>query len=646
MNSLYAFVETWITSALGFEYEPYSMPDGKMVHIIDEDDFIYLDHFFTHIWDGDRDDVHVSQIGSCVSGMRLLLMRFWEDETILYSLTDGGVKEHSYFKKFMDMQYPRFLIDHIQNQLLEMKELHRIGRERGAHQHNDDVANATAEVPASEDEQAVVESIAPIPIPIEIPKPVIPGEKYINLLFMDGGLFGGYLKKIEHEGHYVVFDTGMGDGRIEDLKELSKAIGRNIIYTIHFDIMIKTFKRSDEQSVDTAKHTIIINPTASSSGFYEGRAGLTICLGKELRKIFKVCGNNASNDRIKKINGDDHLSKAEKEERIAKIYQMRENSPFFKYDKIFKDFYTGAIWAVKDKHIIFLLFQPDNETNSFFSRAMLEIGNRFSTSFSREKLFEIDGGYFKEFSSDNMDSYVEYSMKSARSVFDGIKALHEEQVSLFKKYTSLAMESAKLMTRYNDQISAFDIKSFEEKEAEKAKTNFNDTMAINKVNAVFIKNGTVHVYTKNLYAKDERTKKWHDIGMFHITIGMLDTQYDVNNTVRIYNTKFQGMGMNPSMQAPHVFEDGHACHGNLTVGVTEAYKNRNLFDLVYQILIFLQSANTGDGAGQYISSWPEVSEHTALMDDDPLYQKPEEKSETEQKFDDMLADAIPLNISI
>jgi hypothetical protein len=644
MNSLYAFVETWITSALGFEYEPYSLPDGKMVHIIDEDDFIYLEHFFTHIWGGNKDEVHVSQIGSCVSGMRLLLMRFWEDETILYSLTDGGVKEHSYFKKFMDMQYPRFSMNLIELRLLEMKEMHRLGRERGAHQHNNDVANSTAEVPASEDEAAIVEVVAPIPIPIETPKPVIPGEKYINLLF-EGGPFSGYLNKKEYEGHYVITDSGMSSDRLLYLNELSKQIDRNIIYSIHFEIIMKTFKKSDEQSVDVAKHTIIINPV-QNNGFYEGRSGLTICLGREVNKIFKVRGDNESNEKIKKINGDDRFSKEEKEEKIAKIYESRENSPFFKYDKIFKDFYTGTIWAVKDKNIIFLLFQPDNEKNNFFERAIFEIGNRFSNTLSREKLFEIDSRYFKEFSSSNMDSYVEYSMKSARSVFDGIKNLHEEQVSLFKKYTSLAMESAKLMSRYADQISAFDIKFFEEKEAEKARTNFNDTMEINKVNAVFIKNGTVHVYTKNLYAKDERTKKWHDIGMFHITIGMLDTQYDVNNTVRIYNTKYQGIGMSPGMQAPHVFEDGHACHGNLTVGVTEAYKNRNLFDLVYQILIFLQSANTGDGAGQYVNSWPEVSEQTALMDDDPLYQKTEEKSEVEQKFDDMLADAIPLNISI
>jgi hypothetical protein len=79
--------------------------------------------------------------------------------------------------------------------------------------------------------------------------------------------------------------------------------------------------------------------------------------------------------------------------------------------------------------------------------------------------------------------------------------------------------------------------------------------------------------------------------------------------------------------------------------MTEAYKNRNLFDLVYQILIFLQTANTSDGAGNYVNAWPEVPERIALGNEEEatVYEK---KSESEQKFDDMLADALPININV
>ena len=153
--------------------------------------------------------------------------------------------------------------------------------------------------------------------------------------------------------------------------------------------------------------------------------------------------------------------------------------------------------------------------------------------------------------------------------------------------------------------------------------------------------------SKNIYAKDNRTKKWHDIGTFHMIIGMLSSLYDQNNTVRIFNTKHLGMGMNNGFQAPHVWEDGHACHGNLAIGMTEAYKNRNLFDLVYQIIIFLQSANTSDSAGQHVDSWPEVTEEEALgkiksRDIAFIYNK---KDEVEEKYDNMLAEALPIKIT-
>jgi len=188
------------------------------------------------------------------------------------------------------------------------------------------------------------------------------------------------------------------------------------------------------------------------------------------------------------------------------------------------------------------------------------------------------------------------------------------------------------------------MKAFEEKETAKAITTFNEVSAINKISAITVDNGTVHIYTKNLYVQDDRTGKYHDIGTFHIQIGMINSTYDVDNTVRIYNTKYTGMGMNNGFQAPHVFEDGHACHGNLATGMIEAYRQRNLFDLVYQILIFLQSANTGDTAGQYINTWPEVPESVALSTEEEDKFKIE-ISETEKKFDAVLAEAIPIHVA-
>ena len=80
--------------------------------------------------------------------------------------------------------------------------------------------------------------------------------------------------------------------------------------------------------------------------------------------------------------------------------------------------------------------------------------------------------------------------------------------------------------------------------------------------------------------------------------------------------------------------------------MVEAYKNRNLFDLVYQIIIFLETANVADGAGQYVNSWPEVSEEEAIGKEESkdinfIYSA---KTEVEQQFDNMLASALPITI--
>jgi hypothetical protein len=123
---------------------------------------------------------------------------------------------------------------------------------------------------------------------------------------------------------------------------------------------------------------------------------------------------------------------------------------------------------------------------------------------------------------------------------------------------------------------------------------------------------------------------------------MYSEEFNVENTVSIINTKrkveaFAGQKMN----APHVFADGHLCYGNITFGMIEAYKSRNLFDMIMQLIIFLQSANLDDAAGKYLTSWPEVSEDVALNSDKTNIEIVKKQiNSVEKKFDDMLNSAL------
>jgi len=184
------------------------------------------------------------------------------------------------------------------------------------------------------------------------------------------------------------------------------------------------------------------------------------------------------------------------------------------------------------------------------------------------------------------------------------------------------------------------------KEEEKALKNYNETLALNKVSSINIEDGLVHVYTHNLYAKDERNGSWHDIGTFHIQIGMLSNDYDTSNTVRVYNTKHQINAYQEGMQAPHIFNDGRICHGNLAIGMVASYKNRNLYEMVLQLILFLQLANTDDVAGAFINKWPEVTEEEATntKNDSDIKVIMEEISEVEKEFDEAVSSAIPILI--
>jgi hypothetical protein len=181
------------------------------------------------------------------------------------------------------------------------------------------------------------------------------------------------------------------------------------------------------------------------------------------------------------------------------------------------------------------------------------------------------------------------------------------------------MESGKSMNILADQIASFDTEKFMSSKKESYLKEFVETTKIPGVSFISVDRECVHVYTKNLYAIDERTNKYHDIGTFYIKIGMVSSTYDTSNTVNITNTKHKISAYESAMNAPHVFSNGKICHGSLAKGMVEAYARKDLFQLIYQLILFLQTANTDDSAGKYIDRWPEVSEKVALGFDDYGY---------------------------
>lgn len=680
---MYGFVEKWITEKLGIQAEKYVITEGLECSIVFEDMWNKIHRTLIKL--SQNDGFGIIPINSNVRGMKVFLMKYWMDESILYSLTDGDIKNTDAFRTFMDMEMPRF---NYASALAVLPDIWRSVNEEFNRGHEPaeileniihDEDSTLARPPnitidctiypdddnkkANEDETNIKEIKEKITLTEkeQKDKQLLKLKQYEIIEDAYHYCFGVPANK-----RYEHLITTQNNNKIlcnlidlpltlaSKLQEFADTINKGIIITRGVSNKLYAWLR--DQTISRIKDHVLIldispdashnallftNETANSSVY---KSAISICFGEKIKKLYLVKGTDI-NSKIKSIRVNTETTDEAKEDLIKQAIKDKLNSPFYKYDAIFKDTYTNIIFAVKEKNVIHFLFEPSSESKSLFEKCLTEIIRRFNMNISYEELIKIDQEYFKQLEIKNCDEYVEFSITSSKEMYnETLESLKKERTN-YQSYFDSMMNSAKLIQRYEDMLRSFDMEKFEKEEKEKARSTYLDALKIEKVSSIYIHEGTIHVFTKNIYAKDSRTKKYHDIGTFHIMIGMLNTNYDDKNTVRIFNTKHLGMGMNGRFQAPHVWEDGHLCHGNLITTMTEAYKKRNLFDLIYQIIIFIETANVSDGAGQCVNTWPEVTEEEALgktasRDIDFIYKK----SEADKKFDAVLAESIPITI--
>jgi len=276
----------------------------------------------------------------------------------------------------------------------------------------------------------------------------------------------------------------------------------------------------------------------------------------------------------------------------------QSKSPYADYDNILKDNFNNIIFAVgKDNNVIITIYDPS-------VNHVKEVCIRYGVD---QDFADRDIELYREYLLENKKNYIRVAKDSSEQV---IKELKMKSATLLTEYQDalvVALEKAKLFNTINNQIEYFNQEKFNKDQNEKFDTNYQMTCNLDRVQSIIVhEDGLVVVNTKEIYVQDERDQKWHDIGTFQITIGMHMPKYNTEQTVRIKNTKY--FECHAGYAAPHVFNSGYMCHGNIESMMIEAYKNKNLYELVFIILQFLKSANTSDAAGQYVNFWPEVSE--------------------------------------
>lgn len=645
MDQTYGFVEVWLAKAINIEYLEYALENGAIAAAVDLDGFDKAFKTMVFLWDKlDKERAFEPTIyPSIIAGMRLAIHKYWANDDLLNDLTGETAKASETYLNVVAIGPGRFVLEVIKDE---------INNQYTVSEQEVPVGNAEA-IPEEQIVEAESAEPEPEPKPIVIPEWVARIEKIAASISECSPT--SYITRDESIEEYrvrvIVYESEINNAQFSQLVDVANGVKKNIICINSSALTNKVigFLKHDYDMTDLAKYVLFFITTPPIEKFSLQENVRALCFGHEIDEMYSISGTRNENEEIDKIRKSAELSDEEKEEKVGVIIRGRKNSPIYKYDGIYKDTVTNIIWAVQDRCLIYFLVPYAYDKNkNFFKVAYNEFVRRHLHSLPYGELVKIDAGYIAKMHTNHKEDYIKFAIESSKVITDQIRKKMQEHHEKYKEHLDQAMEHAKMFQRFHDQIAYFNEDKFVSDEYKKANDNYEQTMAIDKISAITVKDNTIHVYTHNIYAQDERTNRWHDIGTFHISIGMHSNSYDQEKTVSIKNTKHEINAGGTMMNAPHIWQNGTFCHGNLANGMTDAYKRRNLFEVVYQIILFIESANTSDSAGENVNKWPEVSEETALninYHGDAVYEVMSQMVKAEKKFDEVLADAIPIHIN-
>ena len=631
---MHSAIELWLAEYLkeigaDIEYNHFRLNSGAKLAIIDSQWSDILFAVITKYWEKEFNKLSIKpQIhNSDIDGVVVMVHKYYQYDDALDGLLTGELKETAIYKNIIELGVgnSRFDVDDFKSFICE--NIIVTNSDNNVEEDGVEEAQEAApeEVIESEDEKA---------------------KKKIDEFFARfKNRFG--TPSTVHK-HIDCVHTAMVYGRYNGFPEtnvigqLIEKTGKNIIFFLDGSSAIEYILQENYFSYSEYEENniliILLTPEYNKRLSPLNQSALSLCFGYTTGILCVVKGRDPNrNIRDKRDSGNNN--------EVDNMIKEGENSSYAKFDQVFKDHATNVVWALKDRPIIMFttkLIGGDDLSDTL----MNELIRRINGDVKYSELLKIDHDYQNQISKRNQKEYIEFAVASISSMLEELNRLKKESEEDYKMHIDKAMESGKTMEKYIIQINSFDADGMKMKEEENALQNYKETLALSKVNSINIEEGIVNIYTHNLYAMDERKNRWHDIGTFHIKLGMLSNNYDTANTVRIYNTKHQINGYQTDMQAPHVFNDGHICHGNLAIGLTNSYKNRNLYELVLQIILFLQTVNTDDVAGAHVNKWPEVLKElaTSTKNDSDIKEMLEEISEVEKEFDEAIGNAIPVHI--
>lgn len=135
----------------------------------------------------------------------------------------------------------------------------------------------------------------------------------------------------------------------------------------------------------------------------------------------------------------------------------------------------------------------------------------------------------------------------------------------------------------------------------------------------------LHVFTEVLNCRHPRTGDLHEIGAFRIEVNF------ERATIRWFNVTRQVDGCERSMQAPHIFESGNPCLGNMEKVIADLLAAYELHAIIMMAISFVEEVNVADAAGMHIDKWP-VVEKAPRPDTFPV--QPDEMPRARREYTD------------
>ena len=408
---------------------------------------------------------------------------------------------------------------------------------------------------------------------------IINGKKYNYKFNFLAEAFASVLHKVSPGGHYVYTEDCRHDTVYEAAFILADKIGKSIVITSNsgtVNKLIKTALRITEDIVKKVSRLIIIISPVTSSEFFH-RDVATLALGVTFSGVF--------------------------------VPHITEDA-YTKYDYILRDTVSNNVFAVLRKNQILVTLCGFFDIKKLV-RLLEGMAFRIDQNRTYEEIHAADEEAYRSITEESKGVYGKMFVKDVMKSIEQKKVQLSRSEQTYNELMDQIMTLASTIRSASMELSCIDTEKIMKDNEEIAEKDFTNILGIDAVSNIVVSGTALNIYTHNIYVQHDKNKKWYDIGTFHIRLDMGASEYNSNTTTRIFNTKYAANAYENGMNAPHVFRGGNLCHGNLSRGISDCYKNRDVFGVVYQIILFLQTANLDDVAGSKLDKWVEVSAEIA-----------------------------------